>query len=131
MFSPRTSMNPSCLPHAAGFQCQRTQSSPRASRAPPGLTVGRASSDISCVLAQAHLVQLMKPLTDNTCFADLCCHLGFYSGEIAEVIQSCIFNWIWGNNLRHLFCWAISLLLFDLFILNTWKSANFAWFLPL
>ncbi len=28
---PDTSMNPSCLTHAAGFQCQRMQSSPRAS----------------------------------------------------------------------------------------------------
>jgi len=47
------------------------------------------SLDISCVLAQAHLVQLMIPLIncircawDNTCLADLCCFERFYSGDL-------------------------------------------------
>jgi len=47
------------------------------------------SLDISCVLAQAHLVQLMIPFVscircawDNTCFADLCCFERFYSGDL-------------------------------------------------
>jgi len=63
---------------------------------------------MSCVLAQAHLMQLMKPLIsckviETTPILQICAVVGEPTLGV-ESIESCIFSCILGNYLKHLLC---------------------------